>query len=108
MTGHPYRRRSPRSEVDFVLAAMAMDYQVEIYFLGSAILQLSMNRELDGSGLPAGYRAWASLPEMGEFRIFAEQDWLSNASQDLMLPVIGLDQKQMREQWRNCMQSVVL
>ena len=108
LTSHPYRVRSPRSDVDFVLAAMAMDYQVEVYFLGHSILQLSRHRALDESGLPAGYRAWASLPEMGEFSVFAEQEWLHDGSEDYLLPVTGLNEKQMRDQWRRCMQSLVL
>ena len=53
----PYAARAPRAELDLALAAAALDYRLEIYFLGSAVLQLADDRGAEPAMLPSGYRA---------------------------------------------------
>lgn len=107
----PYQRRSARAELDVALAAMAMDFRVEVYFIGSAILQLQSDRDCTPALLPAAYRAWAALPDLGEFGLYAEQPWLDRlaaAEIPLMMPVQAMDAAEMRQRWRTCDYSMVL
>ncbi len=107
----PYQRRSPRNELDVALAALAMDFRVEVYFLGSSILQLIPERDPRPALLPAAYRAWAALPEMGEFSLYAEQAWLDRLvewNEPLLMPIQGLSAEQIRTGWRNCDHSMVI
>ncbi len=71
----PYGSREPRAELDLALAALTLDYAVEVYFTGDSLLQLARDKSPGAAGLPAGYRAWAALPELGEIRLFAETAW---------------------------------
>jgi sulfur relay (sulfurtransferase) DsrF/TusC family protein len=108
---HPYLRRSARAELDVALAALAMEFRVEVYFIGSAVLQLLTERDCAPAALPAAYRAWASLPDLGEVGLFAERAWLERlaASESaLSIPVEPLDPDQMRRRWRRCGRSMVV
>jgi sulfur relay (sulfurtransferase) DsrF/TusC family protein len=108
---HPYQRRSARAELDVALAALVMDFRVEIYFVGSAVFQLLAERNCEPALLPAAYRAWASLPDMGEFSLFAERSWLDRlaaADVPLLLPVQAMETADMRQRWRRCDYSMVL
>ena len=107
----PYRSREVRASLDVALAAAAMDFQLEIYFRGAAIMQLA--REMDGETalLPAGYRAWAGLPELVDTGFFAEQGRLeqcANRGIELLLPVTGLSPEEWRRRWRLCDRAMVL
>ena len=107
----PYQRRSPRNELDVALAALAMDFRLEVYFLGSSILQLLAERDPRAALLPAAYRAWASLPEMGEAVLYGEQTWLDRLAEwraELVMPVNGLSRTQLRRHWRHCDYSMVI
>ncbi len=53
-----------------------MDFTLEVYFLGSALMQLAEDRDGKAAMLPAGYRAWAALPDLAEVAVFAEPEWL--------------------------------
>mgnify|MGYP001818497449 CR=1 FL=1 len=108
---HPYRHRVARSELDVALAAVALDYPIEIFFEGAAILQLLVQREPAAAGLPGGLRGWAALPELGAVRIFAEQRWLERCEQrqlQLLLPAEPLSPDDLRRRWRQCAQAIVL
>jgi sulfur relay (sulfurtransferase) DsrF/TusC family protein len=105
---HPYQRRSARAELDVALAALVMDYRVEVYFLGSSVLQLLVERNSEAAGLPPAYRAWASLPELGECSLFAQQHWLdklSHSGSELLLPVQVMGSG---PGWRHCKYSMVI
>jgi sulfur relay (sulfurtransferase) DsrF/TusC family protein len=108
---HPYQRRSARAELDVALAALVMDFRIEVYFIGSAVLQLLADRDSGPALLPAAYRAWATLPDLGEFALYAERFWLDRLAVTdvpLLMPVEALDTAQMRQRWRLCDYSMVL
>jgi sulfur relay (sulfurtransferase) DsrF/TusC family protein len=107
----PYASREPRAELDLALAALALDYAVEVYFTGDSLMQLARHKASAAAGLPAGYRAWAALPELGELRLYAESAWLrrcERAGIELMLPVEGLGHARMKQRWRRCDLVLVL
>ncbi len=107
----PYGGRAPRADLDLALAAAALDRAVEIYLLGPALLQLAASRSPEAAELPAGYRAWAALPELGDVTLFAEQDWIDRCGEagiDLLLPVRGLDPDELAIRWRRCRQALVV
>jgi len=107
----PYRRRAARADLDTALAAAAMDVQVELYFLGGAVLQLADGRDSSAALLPPGYRGWSALPDLTEVRAFAEEGWLQRCRRDgiaLVLPVKGLDAGAMAARWRASDHAVLL
>ena len=88
-----------------------MDFHVEVYFVGSALLQLINIRNPVPALLPAGYRAWASLPDLGDVAVFAENHWLAQFPEpefSLVIPGIGIETIQMQAAWRRCDYSMVL
>lgn len=64
----PFRGRSGRDQLDIALAAAAMNYELELLFLGAGEFHLLPGQERDMAALPAGARAWASLPELTRVR----------------------------------------
>jgi hypothetical protein len=61
--------------------------------------------------LPAGYRAWAALPELTALRAYAERAWLERCARDsidLLLPVQALDAAGMKARWRECRHVLLL
>ncbi len=84
---------------------------VEIYFTGDAILQLAADKAAAGAGLPAGYKAWSALPDLGCVQVFAESSWVGRCQRRgiaLVLPVAGLDPAGMKQRWRRCGHVLVL
>jgi sulfur relay (sulfurtransferase) DsrF/TusC family protein len=109
--GHSWHLRAARADLDFALAAAAMDFSLEVYFLGPALLQLAADRDSKGAMLPAGYRAWAALPELADAVVFAEREWLEYCDRSairLLLPVQGLDAEALRTGWRQCRHVLVV
>lgn len=107
----PYRRRAARAELDTALAAAAMDFDLELYFLGGAVLQLADGRDPSAALLPPGYRGWSALPDLTEVRAYADAGWLQRCARDgigLVLPVQGLDPAAMAQRWRACSHAVLL
>ena len=107
----PFAHRATRADLDFALAAAAMDFELEIYFVGDAVLQLADQRNVDGAMLPPGYRAWAALPDLVSTRVFAEELWTERCREKgvgLILPVEGLPKQQMSQAWRDCPRVMVL
>jgi len=101
----PFEHRASRPDPDIALAAAALDFVLEIYFLGDAVMQLADQREVSAALLPPGYRAWAALPELADVRVYAERRWLNRCSEkgiSLILPVEGLTASEMQEGWRRC------
>jgi sulfur relay (sulfurtransferase) DsrF/TusC family protein len=101
----PWRHRAARADLDLALAAVAMDYPVDVYFLGCALLQLAAERDSQAALLPPGYRAWASLPEQADVRVYAERAWLDVCARraiSLVLEPDPLDPGAMRDSWRRC------
>lgn len=109
--GLPYARRAPRADLDLALAAAALDFRLEVYFVGPALLQLAADRGGAAAQLPPGYRAWAALPELADVRLFGEHEWLRRCEDhgiELFLPVAGLQEGQMRAGWRQCRTTLVV
>jgi len=107
----PYRNRVARAEVDFALAAAALDFEIRVYFPGPAAMQLVVQRNPMEANLPAGYRAWGALPDLAESRFFVEQRWfdLYQARKlDLAVPVEPLSAEDMRRTWRDSDHVLVL
>jgi sulfur relay (sulfurtransferase) DsrF/TusC family protein len=109
--GRPYRQRAARADLDFALAAATLDFDLDLYFIGVALLQLAARRDGTAALLPAGYRAWAALPELTRLRAYAERAWLERCARDsidLLLPVQALDAVEMRARWRQCRHALLL
>ncbi len=107
----PGRSRESRAEVDLALAALALDAELEVYFLGDAVLQLADALDVTAAELPAGYKAWSALSELGEVRVFAESGWLARCERrgiELGMAVEGLGPARMKRGWRACDQVLVL
>ena len=107
----PGASREPRAEVDFALAALSLDFELEIYFTGDAVLQLAERKVRSAAGLPAGYGAWAALPDLGSVQVFADSAWVGRCERmgiGLSLPVEALGHARMKKNWRRCEQVVVL
>lgn len=103
--------RESRAQLDVALAALSLDFSVELYFVGDAVLQLAADRRGAEAGMPAGFRAWAALPELGEVKVFAEAAWIARCEQggtEWLLPVEGLGHARMKTAWRECDRVVVL
>jgi sulfur relay (sulfurtransferase) DsrF/TusC family protein len=109
--GHPWSQRAARADLDLALAAAAMNYSLEVYFLGTALMQLADVRDSKPAMLPAGYRAWAALPDLAEVAVFAEPEWLrccDRAAIRLILPVQPLSAEAMQSGWRRCNHILVI
>ena len=94
--GLPYGRRAPRADLDLALAAAAVDFGLEIYFVGEALLQLAAERD---------------LPDLCDVRIFGEAEWLERCERSgiaLAMPVQALDPEGMRAGWRGCSRALVI
>jgi sulfur relay (sulfurtransferase) DsrF/TusC family protein len=107
----PYRDRVARADIDIALAAAALDFQIRIYFLGLSVLQVA-ERDIDPEAmLPKGYRAWTSLPDLADTRVFAERRWLDFCQAggiELLMPVEALEETEMRRSWRSCKHVLAL
>ena len=109
VTTPPYQQRSARSQLDVALIAAALERPLQLHFLGEAAMQLIRQRDLKSANLPAGYKAWASLPEMSHIETYIEKPWSDRlAGVELMLNPRALSIKQMREQWETCEKVLVL
>jgi len=107
----PYAHRIARAEADLALAAGALDFEVRVYFLGASALQLAARRSPETAQLPAGYRAWAGLPELADARFFVEMGWWTfcrSAGIELVVPVEPLEPGDMKRSWRSCRHVVAL
>jgi sulfur relay (sulfurtransferase) DsrF/TusC family protein len=107
----PYQQRASRAELDLALAAAAMDLRLEVYFLGASLLQIIGNKDSKPAMLPAGYRAWAALADLGDASLYADIDWLARFPEPefrLLMPTTGMNTRQMNAAWRGCDYSMVL
>ena len=106
-----YQKRSARSELDIALVVAALEIPVRLYFLGSSVLQLVEKRTLSDAQLPAGYRAWASLPELTDVAVFAEPQWqkkLQENQLDTVLETCPMTLPLMRSDWQACSRTIIL
>jgi sulfur relay (sulfurtransferase) DsrF/TusC family protein len=107
----PHRHRETRAELDFALAAAAMDCKVEVYFMSGALLQLASVMDSAKALLPGGYPAWAAVPDLSETRFYADESSLQRFRDDGLKwihPVEALDADTMRQRWRRCDRVVVI
>jgi len=106
----PFSGRSARDQLDFALAAAALDFELELYFLGPGILQLLAEHQPEEAALPRGSKGWRSLPDLAEVRAFAPPEAMAGlaADQGLLLDVSPLDGVGMAARWRACDQVLVI
>lgn len=107
----PFAQRAARADLDVALAASAIDFRLEIFFLGEAVMQLALERDGQAAMLPAGYRAWAALPELAEARMYAETAWLECCERrmiPLLVPVEPLSTAAMSARWRRCQHVMMI
>jgi len=103
-----YEQRWARTQLDVAMLATTLDFNLHIYFLGKAVLQLVDRGDTAAALLPAGYRAWASLPELAEqaeFQVFADVVWLERLrriGQETCLPVRACSVIEMRREMKLC------
>ena len=103
-----YEQRSARTQLDVAMLAATLDFRLHIYFMGRAVLQLVNRGDTAAALLPAGYRAWASLPELAEqaeFQVFADAVWLERLrriGQETCLPVRACSAIEMRREMNRC------
>jgi sulfur relay (sulfurtransferase) DsrF/TusC family protein len=111
VSSKPYEQRVARANIDLALAAAALDFELRVYFSGSSIFQLAAERQTENAMLPAGYRAWAALPDLAEVRIYVERRWLDICiarGVELSMPVEALNSSGMKRSWRNCQHVMVI
>lgn len=109
--GRPYGHRAARTDLDMALAAAALDFDLDVFFLEGALLQLAAGHDGPVALLPAGYRAWAALPGLTGLRVYAEPAWIERCQRDsidLLLPVEPLSAAEMTEGWRRCRHALLL
>jgi len=107
----PFAQRAARADLDVALAAAALDFRLEIFFLGKAVMQLAHERDCHAAMLPVGYRAWAALPELAEVRMYAEPAWLERCERrmiPLLLRLEPLSTAEMSVRWRRCQQVMMI
>ena len=107
----PYEQRSAREQLDVALAAAALDIPLRLYFQGSAVFQLLVDRDATLAQLPPGYRGWGSLPELTSVSAHAEPEWLlklSGAGLDTVLPLTALSATEMRFDFSSCEKVLLL
>lgn len=103
-----YAQRSARTQLDVALLAAALDFDLRLYFVGAAVLQLIPRNDIGPALLAAGYRAWASLPDLferAEFQVFAEPSWLDKLHANNLqacLPLQASSPREMRRDWISC------
>ena len=76
----PGASRESRADLDVALAALSLDRQIDVYFIGAAVLQLARSIDSTAAQLPSGHKAWAALHDLGDVRLFAETSWLARCS----------------------------
>ncbi|MDH3788890.1 MAG: DsrE family protein [Xanthomonadales bacterium] len=107
----PYQNRVARANIDLAMAAAAMEFELYLYFVGPAILQLAADQNSIAALLPPGYRAWSALPELAKTTVYAEQAWLDYCRQKaitLVMPADALDSDAIRIAWRAQQHAVVV
>lgn len=107
----PYAQRSARSQLDFALAAAALELPLEVYFLGEGVWQLVTEREASAAGLPRGLKGWAAIATMTEVSFFGESDQLQlmqDNGVETLVPVEGLTGFKMANRWQSCSQVLSL
>ncbi len=109
-----YAQRSARTQLDVALLAATLDCDLRLYFVGAAVLQLIAKGDPHPALLPAGYRAWASLPELFEkatLQTFVEPAWLEQLQANNLQPCLPLQAsspQEMRQDWTACDRLLVL
>lgn len=107
----PCAGRETRAEVDLALAALALDFRLEIYFFGDAVLQLAKEKTGTEALIPGGFKAWAALPELGDVMVYAESAWAARCERtgvEWLLPVEWLGRARMNNGWRRCDRVMVV
>ena len=111
VTSAPFAGRESRAELDVAMAAAAMDYRLEVFFLDDALLQLADGIDGAEALLPPGLKGWSALPELGEAKLFASQaqlEHLQDLGITLAADIRSLDESDMRSRWRRAGKVMVV
>lgn len=109
-----YLQRSARTQLDVALLAATLDCDLRLYFIGAAVLQLIPKGDTRPALLPAGHRAWASLPELFDkatLQTFVEPAWLEQLQANNVHSCLHLQAsspQEMRQDWTACDRLLVL
>ncbi len=109
-----YEQRSARTQLDVAMLAATLDFNLHIFFIGKALLQLVSRGDTAAALLPAGYRAWASLPDLvdqAELQVYADVEWLERLrrnGQGVCLPVRACSAIEMRREMKLCERLLTL
>ena len=107
----PYSRRSARARLDFALAAASLEMQLELFFIGAGVQQIIAGGEPADALLPAGLKAWKSLPEMTEIGVWVDDRYwgaLCQPGVTLLLPAEPLSAAAMSQRWSACDRVLVI
>lgn len=107
----PFARRSARDDLDVALAAATLEVPLEIFFVGSGVMQLAADRDVLAALLPHGLGGWAALGDLTEIRYFAEPGvWrrIEALGIDTTVRAEPLEARAMAERWRQCARMLVL
>lgn len=72
----PWKGRSGRDQLDFALAAAALEIELRLFFLNAGVQQLWDDHQPEKAGLPRGLRGWKALPELTCARYFVLESQL--------------------------------
>jgi sulfur relay (sulfurtransferase) DsrF/TusC family protein len=107
----PFQGRSARDQLDVALAAAAMGYSLDLFFIGQGGLQLLASHEPGAADLPRGSRGWKSLPGLTTVRAFVDPKLaveLAGTGQELLLETTVVSRAEMAERLASCDRALVL
>jgi len=94
----PWRERSGREALDLATAAVTMDLDLDLFFIGAGVEQLLANRQPGPAAYPAGLKAWAALADFGPVSYYAERaaaERLEQAGGEFLVPVTCIEAGEM-------------
>lgn len=107
----PWQSRSGREALELALAAVTLDFDVELFFLRRGLLQLLPDARPHEASLPPGLRAWASLPALGDVRFWAERESLRRLAatgHGCIIQPEALDAPELRQRQELCQRLLVV
>lgn len=107
----PGEGRSGRDSLDVALACAAAGLELDLFFIGSGVLQLLDERNPGASGWPGGHRGWGGLPELTSVRGFVEASryrQLADRGAAWLLETTPLETEDMVPLQRACQRLLVI
>lgn len=100
----PFEGRSARDQLDVALAAATLGYDLELFFVGAAAMQLQSRRNPGAALLPRGSGGWRALPQLAGTRNWVEPGAAARlrAGGEPLLEVSELSGPDMRRRLDSC------